>query len=273
MKVSEIIRVPEIEQLFSKPHNYEEIKADVASRGVQEAVIVNPAGRLLCGYTRLAIAEELGIEEIAARTVDIIELPAMVEYAILDNIRRRQLTDLQIVEYGIKLEEVCGERQGQRSDLGTECPEVKSGRTRDLVAAELSEKAGVKMSGKKYSRLRTIAMKASPEVKSAFNEGEISQQKALSLCRCGHKDQALLLESDMVLSCAGEECIEAEKRLSELGEVADREEALRGYSDIVRKAGGWENKCATVRLRLERRAGELLKEILEEQGRLEAADR
>ena len=218
MKTSEIIRVPEIEQLFSQPHNYEEIKADVASRGIQEAVIVNPAGRLLCGYTRLAIAEELGIEELAHRTVDITEPTAMVKYAILDNIRRRQLTDLELVEYGLRLEELYGDRQGQRSDLGTDCPEVKSGRTRDMVAAEIADKTGVKMSGKKYSRLRTIAMKAASEVKAALNDGTIPQQAALDLCRYEHTDQVLMLEH--VISPFGDHRRVNNQHVSRMGRYA-----------------------------------------------------
>ncbi|MFC1718941.1 hypothetical protein ACFL6S_35145 [Candidatus Poribacteria bacterium] len=33
MRVSDIVRVPEIEELFPKLYNYEEIKADIAERG------------------------------------------------------------------------------------------------------------------------------------------------------------------------------------------------------------------------------------------------
>lgn len=109
------------------------------------------------------------------------DINAMIEYAILDNIRRRQLTDLQLVEYGMKLEEIYGNRQGQRTDLRTECPEV--GQTRDLVADKLKETTGAKMSGKKYDRLKVIATKAIPEVKELFNASEISQKDALSLTR------------------------------------------------------------------------------------------
>lgn len=42
----------------------------------------------------------------------LIALNAMIEYAILDNIRRRQLTKLQIVEYGIELEKLYEGRKG-----------------------------------------------------------------------------------------------------------------------------------------------------------------
>lgn len=200
MKKSEIIKVPEIEQEFSKPSNYDDIKADIAQRGIQEAVVVNTKNELLCGYTRLSIAEELGIEEIPHRVVDITELDAMIEYAILDNIRRRQLTDLQLVEYGMKLEELYEGRQGgdRRSEDFQEGQNVhlENGKTRDLVAAKISEQSGVKMSGKKYERLKTIAIKAVPEVKQKLKEGEITQSKALELANYSPEMQATLLEID-----------------------------------------------------------------------------
>ena len=197
MKISEIIRIPEIEKLFPKPANYEEIKADIASRGIQESIVVTNEGRLLCGYTRLSIAKELGIEEIPHRRVDITDTTAMMEYALLDNIRRRQLSDLQLVEYGLQLEAIYGKRQGERSDLGTSCPEVGSGRTRDIVAAKIEEKAGVGMSGRKYDRLKVIVAGAAPEVKEKLNRGEISQQTALNLCKFETAVQTKLLESDI----------------------------------------------------------------------------
>ena len=185
MKTSDIIRVPEIENEFLVPGNYEEIKADIASRGIQESIVVNSSGQLLCGYTRLSIAEDLGIEEIPHRTVDITGTGAMIEYAILDNIRRRQLTDLQVVEYGLQLEEIYGKRQGERSDLGSSCPEVGKGRTRDMVAAKIKEATGVRMSGEKYGRLKTIARKAIPAVKQAVIDGRLSQEAALKLVKLG----------------------------------------------------------------------------------------
>lgn len=197
MKVSEIIKVPEIEKVFPRPANYEEIKADIAGRGIQEPVVVNGKNQLICGYTRLAAAEESGIEGIPHRTVDVTDPAAMIEYAILDNIRRRQLTDLQVVQYGILLEEIYGNRQGQRSDLGTTCPEVGRGRTRDAVASKIQEQTGAKMSGRKYDRLKTIATKAAPEVKRKLNQGEISQGAALDLCRFEPATQTRLLESDI----------------------------------------------------------------------------
>jgi len=193
MRVSEIVRVPEIEELFPKPSNYEEIKQDVAARGVQESIVVNDNDQLLCGYTRLSIAEELGLESVIVRRENISDLDDMIEYAILDNIRRRQLTDLQLVEYGMRLEAIYSNRQGQRTDLRTDCPEV--GQTRDLIANQIQEETGVKMSGRKYDRLKTIAMKAIQNVKDKLNEGEITQEEALELTKLEPEKQVEIITS------------------------------------------------------------------------------
>ena len=183
MKLSEIQLVSEIQALFSENNEYDAIKADIAERGIQDPVKVNRHNQLLAGYTRVKIAQELGLDEVPHVVADVDgDMNAMMEYAILDNIRRRQLTDLQLVEYGMKLEGLYEGRQGERTDLGTSCPEVEKGRTRDLVADKIKEQTGVKMSGKKYERLKNIAEKAAPEVKQKLNEGSITQKVALEIC-------------------------------------------------------------------------------------------
>lgn len=194
MKLSEIQLVSEIQAFFPENNEYEAIKADIVERGIQDPVKVNRHNQLLAGYTRVRIAQELGLDEVPHIVVNIDgDMDAMMEYAILDNIRRRQLTDLQLVEYGMKLEAIYGNRQGQRTDLGTLCPQVERGRTRDLVAANLSEQSGVNMSGKKYERLKTIATKAVPEVKEKLNEGEITQAAALELVKLDCDEQRQII--------------------------------------------------------------------------------
>lgn len=182
MKISEIQKIPELEKAFPKPTNYEEIKSDIAKRGIQESVVTNTANQLICGYTRLSIAEELGIDEIPHRIVDVSDIDAMMEYAILDNIRRRQLTDLQLVEYGMLLEKIYSNRQG-RPKKGAQNGHLFQGKTRNLVAAQLSKQTDTKMSANKYERLKTIATKAAPEVKQKLNEGEITQKMALEVSK------------------------------------------------------------------------------------------
>lgn len=199
METIEIQRVKEIKELFPKPENYDEIKADIADRGIQEAVVVNTNDQLLCGYTRLSIAEELDIDEIPHRTEGIIELDEMKEYAILDNWNRRQLTELQMVECGMKLEKIYNGRQGgdRKSDefQSGQNVHLEDGKTRDLVADKIQEKKGVKMSGRKYDRLKTIATKAVSEVKDKFNDGEITQKEALALAKVEPDEQNEIIQS------------------------------------------------------------------------------
>ena len=183
MKLSEIQLVSEIQALFSENNEYDAIKADIAERGIQDPVKINKHNQLLAGYTRVKIAQELGFDEVPHIVVDVDgDMSAMIEYAILDNIRRRQLTDLQLVEYGVKLEKLYDGRQG-RPEKGGQNDHVFEGKTRDLVADKIKEQTGVKMSGKKYDRLKNIAEKAAPEVKQKLNEGSITQKVALEICK------------------------------------------------------------------------------------------
>ena len=254
MKTSEIIRIAEIEGLFQRAINYEDIKVDILQRGIQEQIIVNTRNELLCGYTRLAIAEELSIDDIPSRTVDISDMEAMIEFAILDNIRRRQLSELELVEYGIILESVYSNRQGQRSDLGTECPQVK-GKTRDLIAKELEDKTGIAMSGKKYDRLKTIATKAIPDVKQAYISGDLSQQEALSFCKIPEYDQRILFDNMIKLN-------DIRSAIESLSNRLSMRQSLSELQEIITQSQQNFDICAETRQRLQRRAGELMSEIL-----------
>ena len=51
IKTSNIIRVADIESLFQRPVNYDDIKADILQHGIQELIVVNTKNELLCGYT------------------------------------------------------------------------------------------------------------------------------------------------------------------------------------------------------------------------------
>ena len=194
MKLSEIQLVSEIEAWFSENNEYDAIKADIASRGIQDPVKVNKDNQLLAGYTRVKIAQELGFDEVPHVVVDVDgDMDTMLEYAILDNIRRRQLSDLQLVEYGMKLEKLYEGRQG-RPEKGGQDDHVFEGKTRDLVADKIKEQTGAKMSGKKYDRLRTIATQAVLGIKQQFNNGEITQKDALQFAKLPSDEQRKIVK-------------------------------------------------------------------------------
>ena len=260
MKLSEIQLVSEIQALFSENNEYDAIKADIAERGIQDPVKVNRHNQLLAGYTRVKIAQELGLDEVPHIVVNIDgDMDAMMEYAILDNIRRRQLTDLQLVEYGVKLEKLYEGRQG-RPEKGGQNDHVFEGKTRDLVAAQLSEQADAKMSGKKYERLKTIATKAIPEVRQKYNEGELTQAQALELAKFPSEVQTELQNG-----------IPPDKpsKDASFSEIVSWAEQRRLYLDISPPPAGLKtrNAYAEVDLRLQRGAGGLLNQIEKRYGK------
>ncbi len=199
MKLSEIQLIQEIQALFSENNEYDAIKADIAERGIQDPVKVNKHNQLLAGYTRVKIAQELGIDEVPHVVVDVDgDINVMMEYAILDNLRRRQLTDLQLVEYGMKLEKLYEGRQGgdrKSEDFQEGQPvHLENGKTRDLVADKIQKQTGAKMSGKKYDRLRTIATQAVLGIKQQFNNGEITQKDALQFANLPSDEQRKIVK-------------------------------------------------------------------------------
>jgi N6-adenosine-specific RNA methylase IME4 len=194
MKLSEIQLVPEIQALFAENNEYDAIKADIVERGIQDPVKVNKHNQLLAGYTRVKIAQELGLDEAPHIVVNIDgDMSAMMEYAILDNLRRRQLTKLQMVEYGMALEKLYEGRNHRPNKYGQNVRTFE-GETRNLVADRLSEQTGEKMSGKTYERLKTIATKAAPEVKEKLNSGELTQQVALELTKVSSDEQKEIIQ-------------------------------------------------------------------------------
>tara|TARA_Y100000310_G_scaffold60643_1_gene55975 strand:+ start:7671 stop:9131 length:1461 start_codon:yes stop_codon:yes gene_type:complete len=186
MKLSEIKLIDEIQADCPENNQYEAIKSDIAKRGIQDPVKVNKHHQLLVGYTRYRIAFELGIDDIPHVVVNVDDdLGALREYAILDNLYRRHFSELQLVEQGMKLEEIYKGRQGGDRKSGDfqegQSVPLEKGKTRDLVAEKISKETGRNMSGKKFDRLKKISTNAAPEVKEKLTEGEITQEAALSL--------------------------------------------------------------------------------------------
>ena len=199
MRTADVVTVKAIEDIFPRPDNYEEIKKDIASRGIQEAVVVNTNNELLCGYTRLAISQELALNEIPHRVVDITDFDKMIEYAWRDNKHRRHLTLLQWVEVGLRYEKILSNRHGgdRRSNKfqSGQNEYLENGKTRDLVAKKIQEASGLIMSGSKYERLKTIATKAVKEVKAKLNSREITQAEALALTKVEPEEQVKIIQS------------------------------------------------------------------------------
>lgn len=87
-----IKKVAEIENLYPEPENFEAIKRDIGSRGIQTPLHVTPNNQLLSGYTRLRAATELQLPLVPVITVPITDHKAMIRYAVADNANRRHLS-------------------------------------------------------------------------------------------------------------------------------------------------------------------------------------
>lgn len=95
--------IPQIEDKMPiKQEDYDRIKEGIKKRGIINPLIALPNLKLVCGYNRLKIAKELEL-----KTVPVIfkDIPAdkIVEYAMKDNIERRQLSTDQIAEYVVSV--------------------------------------------------------------------------------------------------------------------------------------------------------------------------
>lgn len=191
MEVSKIIRVEELKGLFPAPENYEAIKTDISQRGIKEPLVITSDGRLICGYTRLQIAEEMEVKEVPVRIEPLNDISDIQEYAIRDNYHRRQLSKLQMVELcGKKLEEIEAKKAEERMKSGKADPmsTMNRGLTRDIVGKQLG------MSGTTYQRWKTVSEHASPSTKDFLEEGKINLHAALELCKLDPTEQDKLIK-------------------------------------------------------------------------------
>jgi ParB/RepB/Spo0J family partition protein len=143
--------IPQIEgKMPIRPEDYERIKAGIKKRGIINPLIVLPDFRLVCGYNRWKIAKELEL-----KTVPVIfkDIPAdkIIEYAMKDNIERRQLSTDQIAEYVLDV-----------SSQGTGRPKKNS---RDKTNEDIAQVLGV--SERTVQRARKFAKKVqeNPQLK------------------------------------------------------------------------------------------------------------
>lgn len=134
--------------------------------GLLHPVTINRRNELIAGGRRLAAARELGWETIAVRVVDCLDDALLALKAEMDeNTCRKNLTPLELVEHGRRLEELerpkARERKGGHpSDNPTEgkFPSVghrsEGGKVRDKVAAALG------CSGKTYEKAKAVVTAA-----------------------------------------------------------------------------------------------------------------
>lgn len=91
--------LPSIEgKMPIKTEEYERMKEDIRKRGIQVPLIALPNYKILCGYNRCKIARELDLESVPVIIKDVPSANRM-EFALKDNIMRRQLSVDQISDF------------------------------------------------------------------------------------------------------------------------------------------------------------------------------
>jgi hypothetical protein len=99
LDIYEIRAIPSIAgKMPIKQKEYDRMKEDIARRGIQVPLIVTPDKRLLCGYNRWSIAKELGMKRVPIKVKKLSE-SKLYEFAIKDNIMRRQLSLEEVAAY------------------------------------------------------------------------------------------------------------------------------------------------------------------------------
>jgi len=81
------------DKMVIKVEDYARIKNDIDERGVQVPLVINEKNEVICGITRWKACNELGIPEVPCFEGNWDLYQDMLDYAIRDNVMRRQLTD------------------------------------------------------------------------------------------------------------------------------------------------------------------------------------
>lgn len=152
--------------------NIQELAESIEEQGLLQPIGINENNELVFGQRRIEAYKLLGREEIEARFVNV---TSILEGELTENEIRKQFNIEERVAIGIAVEEMIGNRQGQRTDvqLPDGRPEVEKGvETRDVAA----QKSGFG-SGRNYDRAKAIIEKATPEQIEKINTGKSSINK------------------------------------------------------------------------------------------------
>ncbi|MFX1298460.1 MAG: ParB/RepB/Spo0J family partition protein [Promethearchaeota archaeon] len=97
----------ELDELFGDlvKWEYESLKADIKANGIKVPLVVSGDGTIVCGHQRYKIAQELKIpeKEIPVNPIGFKTRQEMIDYAINDNLHRRNLNPYQKALLGLKL--------------------------------------------------------------------------------------------------------------------------------------------------------------------------
>jgi ParB-like chromosome segregation protein Spo0J len=172
----------EIDDLFSNlpDWEYNELKKDIQHNGIRNPLVVTKNKTVICGHQRIRIAKELqlSIEKIPFLTKDFKNQKQLIEFAVNDNLLRRQLNKFQKGVIALKLLPYYEEAAKKRKISGTSVKNLtKGGRALEKIA----EKVGI--SHVTLHKIRYIVNQANETQVKEVSNGDISISQCYELLK------------------------------------------------------------------------------------------
>jgi ParB-like chromosome segregation protein Spo0J len=212
---------PEYEKLLPRmsDEEFEELKASIRAEGQHYPIVANEDLEVLDGHHRFRACVELGIEpdfEVRKFEDKLLEKKFVIEA----NLRRRHLTNFQLVELAVPLLEiekalakkrqVEGGKAGREMQLGLVPADAKPV-SKGKAAAVVAKKAGV--STRTFERGKKILEKASEKDKQRLREGKASISKVYREVVAQERGFEPATETESPLDA--EETVEVDPRLEQ----------------------------------------------------------
>jgi len=175
--------------------DFEELKKDIAERGIMVEPHINKDGTLICGHQRIRALKEIGEEDtVNCKVFDFKDELDAMEHAIRDNVDRRQLTTPEQVQYALKLAEIEKERARRRMLSGKKREDdpvfgrIQGGRTDVIVAKKM------KIGASTITRGKRVLTKGSEKLKQAYKQNKIATETAYKISKEDEATQEQLVE-------------------------------------------------------------------------------
>ena len=189
--MSEIVLVPINSIIVGTRHRQDLGDIDALANSINSLGLLQPIGvdsqmNLVFGQRRLEACRSLEWESISARVIDVPSLLAERD----ENEVRKNFTISERVAIGLAVEELLGDRRGQRTDivdseLVVNCPHVEPGqKTREVAAREAGfENETV------FRRAKHVTEHGTPELVNAMDKGDVSVSAAATLSKLPQEEQ------------------------------------------------------------------------------------
>lgn len=165
----------EIDSLFSNLNEWEytALKKDIIQYGIRNPLIVTNDNIVICGHQRLRIAKDLRLpkDQIPFTTMNFDNRKQLMDFAVKDNLLRRQLNDFQKGVIALKLLPYYEKSAKIRQKSGTSVNDLTKGRSLDKVGEEVG------LSHVTLHKIRYIINNANTEKINDLSNGDISISK------------------------------------------------------------------------------------------------